>query len=992
MFAKASVRLSKPAFDVVKSRYSGPRPKDRRAIRLLSTRLARKMNSSTFGTNYKKAFLRWHIVSKPSILRHSVQKLAVVSKINELVAIYRMLAVVRGSKKIPFLHSELPDNCEKLDKLYESLQDKYNSKARLLKRAFASVKNTHIRSSRLMAVETLLQRLLERYSFQSESFCKIRSKPQLLDRIARICCFTYARKVQTAMTKLLQNHAIHNHQILTDMHNEDDLDLVRKIILRSLKKKVEKLQARVKASSEAAHALKAKLEELFRNRKASALNRIKYCRSSLGHQKVVRVDNALDRFFRREKDHGLIKIMEFSGVRDRASRWASTFDIQMKSSKTVEISNRRDIMTEALARMNQTLVQFGGSLEHLKMVRMSDFWRKFYAFSQTKEMRNTSNYFSRWVIRVFGVKSNSFVKRNAQIVRANMLLMRMLKNNGRTDMRYSYYDIKSFAYIKYQMQKPVDFKRDMPTIKLLIRLSQKRTRLGFFAIVGYSHLVIKLQSVTLVHRKLASQLQKENHNDLLLSGVQSNRVRRNLRPPKDTPPSAAEAEGRQPEKKLKIEDLTLETLSKYLEDAVLFEPQENERIQGDLITKGNSNFAKGLLSKALHIGGPMTTTESKQTFEFSDQVSKIPDSIIFKLDRKNQAAGDRYSPGKSSDVNSFNFRQKPSSKRTSPIKKPSRLLPSQVADRDRAWENEEHSSLQPYASIKQRDPAKKQKARKDLHHEQDDPCLDKPGPQQYSKNVSQERLDAESDHRHNSRRSGIDNENDRRSHKVFSSGNLPSLAELDQDKPQPGNNQKKREASESKLSQSASKKPPPSSTPEQKRPGTTAHKEPDSQLKPLDRPLRETEPMRLDPLPKKNLRVSRPTEQLTIEDIRGSDFKEPALSKSGTNRSELLQGLADLMSPIQIQNYKKFTVEKPKAANHPSEKEPQRKSRQPKTRNSGLLNEPKPAEAEAGSLALSAFKKMQGQFSNKDSAQQTHSVKEANRGARSIPDGYFGLN
>ena len=95
--AKIMVRLIRPCF--ARMVQNMRKKKDKRAIKLMRTSIFKRLEQNVrSGLNARKAFIRWDTFSRKSLVQYCAEKIPINSRINHMIALYRLLRVARQTK------------------------------------------------------------------------------------------------------------------------------------------------------------------------------------------------------------------------------------------------------------------------------------------------------------------------------------------------------------------------------------------------------------------------------------------------------------------------------------------------------------------------------------------------------------------------------------------------------------------------------------------------------------------------------------------------------------------------------------------------------------------------------------------------------------------------------------------------------------------------------------------------------------------------------
>ena len=182
--------------------------KDKRAIKLMKTNIFRRLELNVrSGLNARKAFIRWDTFSRQSLVQYCAEKIPINSRINHMIALYRLLRVARQTKVKIRKYEEHTEFFETVIRQYNSLNDKYNSVANLTEASFGRIKDHYIRCSKLIALDSITRKILTRHSFASESMVRFKEVISIKTRLFYTLRNSSNIRVSEAFQKLIKQHS-----------------------------------------------------------------------------------------------------------------------------------------------------------------------------------------------------------------------------------------------------------------------------------------------------------------------------------------------------------------------------------------------------------------------------------------------------------------------------------------------------------------------------------------------------------------------------------------------------------------------------------------------------------------------------------------------------------------------------------------------------------------------------------------------------------------
>ena len=529
--AKIVLRHVLPAFHRIKE--TGFRPKDTRAMCFLRSALIRKLNKVTQPLTIKKAFTRWRVVINSSLLRYSIEKIVIHSKINNFVAMHRFLRIIRRRENPEEKYYEQIESMDNLIKKVNKLKDKYNSVDILIEKAFTRIKDHYIRCSKLIAFDSLLLRILERNSPKLQVFSLLKRAGVIKKTIIQRLISSYFVKQSQALSKL-------RHITKTSQWNEvnqvqDQVDIFRSIFARSIKQKLEGCLARCHVQEEGSTRLASILQKLEHNKKKQAFSRIYTIGPSVPILGPGKFTEAIKDKAKTKPSLTFLKIIEASKGRlnfDDAPSMRNTPKIERKTPKTVEKieTKSRKVTTVFEAFQPSKVASLYLILHNLELRRMMEFWTSFEKLAKLKKVTAALNALTKWKIKVIGEKAKEILKGMSTIIQGTHLINRLLKRKGRDHFKSAYWKTYTYAFVKAQIQKPVNFSKMARILRQVIHISETRRKVGFFTILYYSQM--NRQSVEQIQSRVSSFLLRklqgaaESSVDIITEAVQSKRVRK----------------------------------------------------------------------------------------------------------------------------------------------------------------------------------------------------------------------------------------------------------------------------------------------------------------------------------------------------------------------------------------------------------------------------------------------------------------------------------
>jgi len=547
--AKISLRLAISTFEKFKTSFK--RPKDFRAVRFLRTRVIKKLNIATEKLTSRRAFFRWNVFSKPQLLRHCIAKIALNSRISHPIAIYRFKAVVDQFRASINRYTVYEPGLHEIIKSFSKIYEKNNSVSSVVETAFAKIKDHYIRCSKLINLESIVQKIIKRRSPVPESFLQVKKVAKLKYFLCKRLTETSKIKQLRALEKLKRHSAGFNADLLRMLGTEEDVDIIKNIYKKKVKERFEEIIKNIRKKDEDCKQLNEAVKKLFHKRMRQVLRQVDTKVHSEDYR-TVRFCDALDKLFNRRTSSSITEIIKKSSKlpsdQEKEMIFRESPKLQRRDQPLRQMTIAKKIapkkltheLIEKVKRVNTIITM----VENLEINRYRQFWREFMVLERAKEMRAVRNYFNKWVIKMFGQRAKERLRQILKIVSANHLINTVLRRNGKSDMKKCLRDIKTHSYIKYQLSKQVNFQRDIPMIKNLCRLFNNQTKKSFYNLMLYSQMsnavknadrrISRTSNSTVVTTTTQGEVPTARQSevaDAVVNSIQEQRVRRrNLKP------------------------------------------------------------------------------------------------------------------------------------------------------------------------------------------------------------------------------------------------------------------------------------------------------------------------------------------------------------------------------------------------------------------------------------------------------------------------------
>ena len=583
IFAKVCLRLARGSLIMMKQRFDiiKERQKDKRIQKLLNTRLVKRLKKRFSNKSPKAAFLKWHVLSRPNFIHACIRKLTCIPRLNHLVAVYRMLNLVRKLEKNPSTRfAQREGGLTKIISVFHRLNDKYNSKHRILGVSFSLMKNLDIKMTKLIAFEALLAKLIEKYNHQSEAFCKVRlyAKKKLIT--TKVLVSSIKIKMRTAYLTLVNCVKFQNREISMTKCTFSDLEILERYQNDNTRKMITTLLSKMKKEKESLDLIHSVVHKLFLSQMRQFFVKIQRKQSK---RRTIAVNLLMksDKYIKREQSHAFVYILSKYAcfeLRTHATKSKVPRD-RIRSKKETTIVHQNDVSEIKYIKF---ICLFNKILNRKK----SFFWRELVSISHIKKIRQTRNFFTKWSFVNSKYKANLRLRYLAKIIRGNHNIIRVWKRLARPDIKRCLRSIRIFGFVCHKMSLPFDFNRDLPILRLLLKIEKRKLRVGLFTIIGLYHLNKKMASQNLIQKR------KRYPNgaspaacgvDPLTQAIQSQRVRKGkITPLKSDQDQSSSATVQTQNGNIN----TSEMMKRIIEED---KRNQKERFIGDLLTHHHSN-------------------------------------------------------------------------------------------------------------------------------------------------------------------------------------------------------------------------------------------------------------------------------------------------------------------------------------------------------------------------------------------------------------------
>lgn len=514
LFAKISLRQARSGFlQVVES---VTRPKDNRAVSLLRSRFVQRLNKFNRRLTTKKAFFRWYLHSHVSVPRLSIEKIAINARINHLIATYRFIRIARIGLARDKKHKHLYEGLELTDNLVNKLYDKYNTRLTILEQAFSRIKDNYIRCSRLLRLESVIAKIIERQKWKSLFFENTQRiskiKTRLITKVVE-CCRT---KTTVAFDRLRTRYHDYMSSLTQHSKTQTDFQIIQKIFENKYKQHLSDCLRRVAYRRERAIEAHDILQGLFNDHLRRGFKLINNKKTNT-YEKLHSLVSLLEKIKRRHLTMGqeaitqVIEEEETETITVRSPTAATPSSATMirflgpgtPGAKAAGFSGfltrsqgkRPEIVPDHRRKAFDSLIR---TLRRLEYKRKSAWWLVFEIFARIKKYREAKNFFRKWAIKMFGERAKFKWNRAAKIMKFNHIVRTTLFRHSIIDMKKSIELLHLNAFLDHQLKKPVSFKNSIPMIKLLISLTQSKKKQGLYAISFVSEISKSLTNISIL--------------------------------------------------------------------------------------------------------------------------------------------------------------------------------------------------------------------------------------------------------------------------------------------------------------------------------------------------------------------------------------------------------------------------------------------------------------------------------------------------------------
>jgi hypothetical protein len=241
------------------------KPKDSRALSLVKSKLVHKLNKFNKRLTVKKAFFRWFIHSNISIPRTAIEKIAINARINHLIATYRFIKIARIGLGRDKKHKHLYHGLDLTDQVMNKLYDKYNTRLTVLEQAFNRIKDNYIRCSRLLRLESVIAKIIERKRWRSAFFENVKSLIKLKSKLCNRMIESSRAKQVIGMECLKSTVHDYMRNLAQQSKTKTDFQLIQKIFDSKLKQQLSECIRRMRLQREKTIEANEILQRLFQS-------------------------------------------------------------------------------------------------------------------------------------------------------------------------------------------------------------------------------------------------------------------------------------------------------------------------------------------------------------------------------------------------------------------------------------------------------------------------------------------------------------------------------------------------------------------------------------------------------------------------------------------------------------------------------------------------------------------------------------------------------
>lgn len=531
----AKIMLRQVLHSFQKAKEEAFRPKDTRAMRLIKSALIRKLNKVTQPLTVKKAFTRWRVVINTGLLRHSIEKIFVNSKMSYFVAMYRFFRIARRKASPEEEYMVYSESLENLVRKIHKLKDKYNAVDTVTEKAFNRIKDHNIRCSKLIAFDSLLKRLIEQHSWRKQAILSIKRVAALKTEFFSNLIAAYSAKKLAAFTRLRyhdRNLGKSAKTIWTE-HSEN----LATIFKRNITSKLVRLLQRCYDRDAAMTSMCGVLDSAFTKAKSNAFIRIL---SSNILRSVPQTDDQeiIDKVARASPE---LKFKDLKKINLRLSNIENVPDVlefveSPKLTRTDKTPSQKiEIRAQKIQKVYKeynpgNLGRFCLIIYRIEVRKMVEFWMNFEKLVKLKKAKIAFNALIKWRLKVIGERAKEVLSDACKVLIAAAKLKNVLRRAGYRNLRSGFWKTYTFAFIKSQIQKPINFTKIAHLLRLVMKAVDQRIKVGFFTIMFYSQMI--KQSEADIKSKMSSYIFKklqgaaEPSADIVIESIQSKRVRK----------------------------------------------------------------------------------------------------------------------------------------------------------------------------------------------------------------------------------------------------------------------------------------------------------------------------------------------------------------------------------------------------------------------------------------------------------------------------------
>lgn len=537
--AKMKLRIVRAAFGTVKDELS--RPRDTRALRVIKSRLIKRLNKITQPLTAKKAFMRWRVVIDSSYLQHSIEKIYINSRINYMVAMYRLLKITRKRPSAEERYEELyHEAIENLIKRITKYKDKYNAVDTLCETSFNRIKDHNIRCSRLIALEYTVRRVIDRSSAKSYAVSRIRHaaivKTRAYGRLVRSCIYKMSDawrimsdigyRSDSVAYRRRNDVLVEEYYDLTDLFKNRAMDTFTRMVQNAKNKAC------------AALLLQDCLVQGCLKKSYMVLDTMRN-----NQQWIIREPRSVDEMspkpthIRKRSQLPILNMSDLSDMdkndgflcspRNSPKKNTRNFDSEekviMKTVKVLQIDvDESDPIKKGFILLEMFMSDY-------TLCQKINWYNSFETFAKIKRLSAMINAMNKWKIKSIGDKSRADLNKAAKSIIAGHIISKVMTRANRPFLKPAMEAIKFYAYIEHQINLPLKFTRHSKLFKQLKYLILVRRKTSFYMIMFYSHMNNSVISKTTVRRTILNSIVNsaaEVGRDLINDVHQSKRVRK----------------------------------------------------------------------------------------------------------------------------------------------------------------------------------------------------------------------------------------------------------------------------------------------------------------------------------------------------------------------------------------------------------------------------------------------------------------------------------